>query len=310
MSQLEKKKKGIIVMGLAIVSVLAIVYFAVSYQTEHNHRTAGKKPQQSNEFNVVEEIESQGTPNAMTASNKNGPSLSADAKLPSDIPPAMLKAMQERGMTVDDLRGSGKGSSTTNGSNAMANGEFPDAMQKALAERNAQKSKTTPATSNMGMQAGGAKQFPAYIYQGVKHIENHKNKDQIALINGYMDILATDPNNVGALVSAADAFAQHNDIQSATFLLQRATTSEPSNAHVAYLYGAVLNKNFDSEATAQQWERSLSLEENPRVRYELALLYRYQLNQADLAKQYLKKALTAENIDSALKGNIQRELKR
>lgn len=95
-----------------------------------------------------------GNPSQNSEQNAEGtaPKLSEGAMLPSDIPPEMLKALQERGMTVEDLQkasqnmgASGMGSSmngNTMGSgmgDGMQNSAFPEAMQKALAEREAQK---------------------------------------------------------------------------------------------------------------------------------------------------------------------------
>jgi len=305
MSNSEKKTKGRIAIVLGLIAISVIVYVAVSYQIEHNHRPSNMA--QAPQRQVVKAVAPQ---NNASAKDKDGaPSLPTNAQLPSNIPPAMLKAMQDRGMSVDQLRGSGKGASTMN------NKEFPDAMQKALAERNARAMPGTPdaktAPAGMGMQsANTSTQFPAFVATGIKHIEAHQSKDQIALIDSYMDTLSKNPNDVDILIDASQLFLKHNDIQTATYFLQRATTAAPSNAEAAYLYGAALNKNFNSEETAQQWERSLGIQENPVVRYELALLYRYQLNQPELAKQYLEKALSFPKLDSTLKGNIQRELKR
>ena len=323
MSQPDKKNKRRVVMVIGLIGISAMVYTAISYQTKHNHRTLrGTQP--------VGEAQSQvGEPDSSQANqtSQGAPSLPADARIPSNIPPAMLKAMQERGMSVDQLRGSGKGSSTMSGmagannpmdtNTSMANdGQFPEAMQKALAERNAQKAQGTQSANNnttaparMGMQSANTNQFPAYIYQGVTHMKSHKNKPLIARMDSYMNTLSQNPNDVQALMDLSQIFQEHG-MEGSKYLLQRATTTAPSNPKVAHLYGIALSKSFDSEEAAKQMERSLGLEDNPLVRYDIALLYRYQLNQPKLAKEYLEQALTAKNLDPSLKDQIQRELKR
>lgn len=333
MSQAEKKKKARIVTIIAFLGVAAIAYLAIDYQKKHNH-TPSSKAQAPQQLQVVERVGPQdNTPSTIVSPKKNMPasvatdkavSLAANTQLPSDIPPAMLEAMQERGMTVEQLRGSGKGSATMNNpknspamDKDMSGKEFPSAMQKALAERNATTQAKTPEQNPLGTPeemrieiAPPASQFPPYVYQAVTHVGNHKMKEQIALLTRNMDVLAFNPNDVQVLVNTSNIFLSHNEIKAAQYLLERATIAAPSDAHIAYLYGLTLSKNFESEKAAKQWERSLHIKDTPQVRLDLALLYRYQLNQPKLAKENLEKALTLPDLKSSLRNEIQRELDR
>lgn len=324
MSQAEKKKKGLVVI-IGFIGVAVIAYLALSFETEHEKHV--RLDAEASRAEVVKTVMPEKQAPANT-NEKETPSLPANATLPSDIPPAMLAAMEERGMSIDQLRGSGKSSSTMNGAkdssdiiDGMGGKAIPSAMQKALAERNAANAKsnaTANATANtMGTTPEGMRTeapvtapFPPFIYQAAQHVANHKMEELTALLTRNMDILALNPNNVQILVDTSNIFLQHNEIRSAQYLLERATVAAPSDAKVAHLYGLTLSKNFESEKAAQQWERSLSIQDNPRVRLDLALLYRYQLNKAELAKQNLEKALALPNVNSTLRKEIQRELDR
>ncbi len=346
MSSIEKKNKGRIVILFALIGVFAMVYVSYSYKTKHNHSVAESIAEVApkEKFQVVESVDSADTNNEKSAesmaqndavaskeSHKNTtPSLPKDAKLPANIPPAMLKAMQERGMDIDDLRGNAKSGSMGKGSMGnmgagtdgtmaanMEGKNFPEAMQKALAERNAQQANQANQANNPNAVGAGEtahndtqKQFPAFIYQAIKHVENHQNNEQIAQIKLYLDTLEKDPLHVQTLINFSNLFLSHNEIQGATYFLEKASVTTPSDPEIAYLYGKALSKNFDSEEAAAQWERSLAIQESALVRYDLALLYRYQLNKAELSKEYLEKALATPDIDSTLKGAIARELKR
>ena len=335
MSQAEKKKKGLVII-IGLLAITLITYVAVSYQMKHSHRASNITHTPKRQ--VVESVAQQNMASNSTSTNTvantiaatthttdegSASSLPADAQLPSTIPPAMLKAMQERGMSVDELRNGGKakGSAMSGMSGSamseknMGEGQFPEAMQKALAEQQAntqapKDNATQSTTPQMKMQAPQTEQFPPFIYQAVKHVQNHKIKEQMTLLDNNLNAIIANPNDVQALVSTSDIFLKHNEIQGSKYFLEKATIVAPSDAHIAYIYGQTLTKNFESEEAAKQWERSLSIQDNPHVRLDLARLYRYQLNQPELAKESLKKALTLPNLSSSLRNEIQRELDR
>lgn len=336
------KTKGRVVLIIAVLFIAVIIGNVVYYKAEQNKSASGLEVRQDKqtELKVVEMASQSDTSTkpqmpmgtsgtaATAGTNSTGaPKLSEGAMLPSNVPPAMLKALEERGMSIEELQkqagqrnqgnqsgmsGMGMGAMGSSGvpekmgdsmQNAMSSGQFPEAMQRAIAEREAQKNATPQQNMNK------SNHIPAYVENAIRHIEGHNNDEETTLMAQSLNALAQNDKDVNALMTLTTLFANHNEIEAAQYLAQEASTIAPTDPDVAYVYGVILAKNFQTDDAATQWERALSLKDDAQLRVDLARLYRYQLANMDKAKEHFNQALNAPNITNDLKREIEQELK-
>lgn len=325
---IQKKQK--IVSFIAVFFVLGLVAYVALYKYEQHQTISALQVRQNPQeiFNIVEfapqssstSSSQAATPQMpMTSVNSDGtaPKLQEGAMLPSNVPPEMLKALEARGMSVEDLQNAGQGTgamagmgSDQNSSTGMGGAsQFPEAMQKALAERNGQQGQNSAinTTSSTGIKIGN-EEVPSFVVGAIRHIEGHHSQEELSLLKNGLEQLTVNANDVNALMNIAGLFANHNEMQAAQYLAEKASLFEPNNPDIAYVYGVLLNKNFNNEEAVKQWEHALTLRDDAKLRLDLARIYRYQLAKADLAKAHLEKALTMPNLDSSLSAQIKKEL--
>lgn len=131
--------------------------------------------------------------------------------------------------------------------------------------------------------------------------------DQTATIAA-MQKLQADPNNIDALLELADLFMRQGSPENARGFINRALVAAPGDARPSYYQGVLDARQGKYPEAAEAMERSLRLQDNPAVRYSLAVVYRYHLNDEARAKQHLEAAHANPGLTSDLHNLVEQEL--
>ena len=125
-----------------------------------------------------------------------------------------------------------------------------------------------------------------------------------------MQKLRANPNDVGTLLELADLFMRRGDPKNAQEFINRALVAAPGDARPSY-YQALLDAGQGRFAeAAEAMARSLRLQDNPSVRYSLAVVYRYHLHDEARAREQLEAALRHPALSEELRGLIEQEMAR
>lgn len=289
-----------LILAISGLGVLAMLFVSVDFYIEKNKPSLPPASQlAANEKKAAfPSAESQ----EQTQEQAQGaPNLAPNAMLPDNIPPAMLKAMQEKGLTLEDLQ---QNQGTKQDMPAMGNmpkgKAFPEAMLKAIEEQNKREAQGQPQEQETGDP----------VQKAVNHIKSHGDESTIKHLEHTLATLKENPSDETALTSITEIFLAHNEIKGAEILLQQGIISAPGNAMLPFLYGQVLAQDSQYEKTAEQWERALSLESSAELHYSLGMLYRYQLDKEDLAKKHFQQAKTLPQHDPRLADHLAIELEK
>ena len=123
-----------------------------------------------------------------------------------------------------------------------------------------------------------------------------------------MQKLQADPNDVDALLELADLFMRQNSPESAQGFINRALVAAPGDARPSYYQGVLDARQGKYPEAAEAMTRSLRLQDNPTVRYSLAVVYRYHLNDDAKAKEQLEAARANPDLPPDLRALVEQEL--
>ena len=123
-----------------------------------------------------------------------------------------------------------------------------------------------------------------------------------------MQKLQADPNDVDALLELADLFMRQNSPESAQGFINRALVAAPGDARPSYYQGVLDARKGKYPEAAEAMTRSLRLQDNPTVRYSLAVVYRYHLNDDAKAKEQLEAARANPDLPPDLRALVEQEL--
>jgi len=98
------------------------------------------------------------------------------------------------------------------------------------------------------------------------------NPELVAKIGELMIALQEKPGDFTVRMELAEAFMQVNDPAAAALHLQKAVEIESENAVAHYYLGIMFYALHRYDEAVQHFEKSLSLEENPYVMFNLALI--------------------------------------
>ncbi len=286
----DSNVKMVILIGFA--SVLFMLFSALSYKIKPEHEHTA--PQ---EFQLIESVGGESlplSPEEERGTANNMPELGNNTQLPENIPSAMLDAMKERGLTVEDLQ-----SGNMQGNNNSTS-QFPPAMLEAMEAQNKNK-----LENNIILPEGIS--YPSEMIKAINHMSSHS--ELRTDLQNRLNIIGKNSLDVVSRQELAAIFIAHNEANGALYLLQEAMTAEPSNAKTVYLSGLAYNQMGNPKQAAKEWERALSLENHAQMRYELAMLYRYRLDKDELAILHFNEALKAVGLTDELKMGIEKELK-
>lgn len=123
-----------------------------------------------------------------------------------------------------------------------------------------------------------------------------------------MQKLRANPGDVDTLLELADLFMRRGDPKNAQEFINRALVAAPGDARPSY-YQALLDAGQGKFAkAAEAMTRSLRLQDNPSIRYSLAVVYRYHLHDEAKAKEQLDAALGSPSLSEELRALIEQEL--
>lgn len=292
-----------LILAVCGLGVLAMLFVSVDFYIEKNKPHLPAAQTAANERKTALQPAENQKQTPMREQEENAPNLAAGVMLPENIPPAMLKAMQEKGLTLEDLQ---QNSNTKQDMPAMGNmpkgKAFPEEMLKAIEEQNKQQAQ--------GQNQGQGQETDNPVEKAVAHIKKHGDETSIKHLEHILADLEKNPADEKALTSITELFLAHNEIKGAEVLLQKGIVSSPSSAMLPFLYGQALAQDSQYEKTAEQWERALSLQDSAELHYSLGMLYRYQLDREDLAKEHFKKAKTLPQHDERLAEHLAVELEK
>ena len=125
-----------------------------------------------------------------------------------------------------------------------------------------------------------------------------------------MQKLRANPDDVDTLLELAELFMRRDDPKNAQEFINRALVAAPGDARPSY-YQALLDAGQGRFAeAAEAMTRSLRLQDNPSVRYSLAVVYRYHLHDEARAREQLDAALGSPALSEELRALIEQEMAR
>lgn len=260
---MDKSKKLVLI--YCGICIFLIIGTGVAFRIEKSGSNEIKQP--------VSIASVDGAPTTTVPSNPLG------MQLPEEIPADMLAALEAEGLTIEDL-GAMQGS-----------GQMP-AMPTQDSSQGTQSSQT-PASSITHEEAHTVldnliKNTNGFSYMG---------EEDLQMANHYMHLLDDNPHDYESLVALGSLMLRYNDHTNSIGLLEHAQIVLPNDSRAPYHIGLWWLEHKDYEKAARNFTRSLSIKEEPEILYQLAILYRYNLNDEAKAQEYLAQAVA--NIDQA-----------
>jgi len=120
------------------------------------------------------------------------------------------------------------------------------------------------------------------------------NPELVAKIGELMGALKENPDDFAVRMDLAEAFMQVNNPAAAAQHLQKAVELQPDNAVAHYYLGIMLYALQQYEGAVQRFEKSLSLEEDPHVMFNLALILLQHTDREAEALALLKQTATSD----------------
>lgn len=124
-----------------------------------------------------------------------------------------------------------------------------------------------------------------------------------------MRALAADPDNAELAMSLSRRLLDAGQIQAALAFASRAHASAPDRPDAPALLGYLESRLGRYRQAAALLEESLKLEDNPRVRYSLGVLYAYYLDDPEAGRRHFSAALAHPRADADLAARIAAELR-
>jgi len=123
-----------------------------------------------------------------------------------------------------------------------------------------------------------------------------------------MSELQKNPNDVHALTGIARHFMGSGDFGMAERFAERVLHIEAKNPDALYIRGiARHNQNRHLEAV-RDFEDAMSVQDSFALRYNLGILYGYFLNDKELGKKHLTKALEFPDVPQELKESVEKDI--
>lgn len=304
-----------LILAISGLGVLAMLFVSVDFYIEKNKAALPSRQSAGNEIKTAfQPAENQDQKQTREQTKEqDAPSIAPNTMLPENIPPAMLKAMQEKGMTIEDLQQKQGANKEMPAMGNMPKGKaFPEAMLKAIEEQKKEQVQNQTQGQTQGQAQEQVQEMSDPVLKAVNHIKSHADEASIKHLEHSLAALQENPADEKALAAVTELFLTHNEIEGAEVLLQKGIVSAPNNAMLPFFYGQVLlaPENPRYEKAAEQWERALFLQDSAELHYSLGMLYRYQLDKENLAKEHFQKAKTLPQHDPKLADHLSIELEK
>ena len=133
-------------------------------------------------------------------------------------------------------------------------------------------------------------------------------KRQADDLTALMRRLQANPNDADTLIELGAAFLTAKEWARAEAFLHRAVLSRPGDVRPRYMLGVCLYQQGKMEETRQTYEDLLAIREDPPALYNLALLYKYRLNDSARAARLLRKIVDSPEADADTLERAKKEL--
>jgi Tfp pilus assembly protein PilF len=121
--------------------------------------------------------------------------------------------------------------------------------------------------------------------------------------------LQANPEDVGAMEEAAEAFAEAEMWDKTLSILEKASVKAPDEVHILNLYGVTLFRLERPAEAAKKFERLLELDAgNVHAQFNLGAVYKHGLQDAAKAKKYFEAVLANPKTDPQTKEQARQEM--
>ncbi|MBI4807122.1 MAG: tetratricopeptide repeat protein [Desulfovibrio sp.] len=128
-------------------------------------------------------------------------------------------------------------------------------------------------------------------------------------VMGAMAKLQANPEDVGAMEEAAEAFAEAEMWDKTLAILEKASTKAPDEVHILNLYGVTLFRLERPAEAAKKFERLLELDaSNFHAQFNLGAVHKHGLQDAAKARKYFEAVLANPKADAQTKEQARQEL--
>jgi Flp pilus assembly protein TadD len=127
-------------------------------------------------------------------------------------------------------------------------------------------------------------------------------------LTGLMRKLQADPNDAETLIAIGDTFLMTREWPRAEVFLHRAILSRPGDVRPRYMLGVCLYQQGKIQEARLAYEELLTIREDPPALYNLALIYKYHLNDTDKARSLLEKVIGSPDADMDTLDRAKKEL--
>lgn len=124
-----------------------------------------------------------------------------------------------------------------------------------------------------------------------------------------MQRLQANPEDVGAMEEAAEAFAAAEMWDKAIAVLEKAHAKDPNEPHILNLLGVTLFRLERPAESAAKFEMLLKLDPtNNHAQFNLGAVYKYGLNDMAKARQYFEAVIANPKTDPQTKEQAKQEM--
>jgi Tfp pilus assembly protein PilF len=121
--------------------------------------------------------------------------------------------------------------------------------------------------------------------------------------------LQANPEDIGAMEEAAEAFAEAEMWDKTLSILEKASAKAPDEVHILNLYGVTLFRLERPAEAAKKFERLLELDAtNFHAQFNLGAVYKHGLQDAAKAKKYFEAVLANPKADPQTKEQARQEM--
>lgn len=121
--------------------------------------------------------------------------------------------------------------------------------------------------------------------------------------------LQANPEDVGAMEEAAEAFAEVEMWDKTLSILEKAATKAPDEVHILNLHGVTLFRLERPAEAVKKFERLLELDSNNfHAQFNLGAVYKHGLQDAAKAKKYFEAVLANPKADPQTKEQARQEI--
>jgi len=131
----------------------------------------------------------------------------------------------------------------------------------------------------------------------------------MSAVMGAMAKLQANPEDIGAMEEAAEAFAEAEMWDKTLSILEKASAKAPDEVHILNLYGVTLFRLERPAEAVKKFERLLELDAtNFHAQFNLGAVYKHGLQDVAKAKKYFEAVLVNPKADAQTKEQARQEM--